>query len=118
MIAGIYNIKDHTKGDTFDGVEFELLTESNDPLLDLSNVSIKSQFRKRNRTGEVVKEITNGSGITVIDAVNTKFQIDKFIIDWHPDIYYYDIEFTLSDGTIKTYISGVIKIVQDVTRNG
>ena len=61
------------------------------------------------------KEITDGVGITVEDALNGIFKIDAFIIDWTPDLYYYDVEITFLNGVVKTYIQGTLKVIQDIT---
>lgn len=111
----VIKINDQYKGDTYDGIQFTILnTEGNTPI-DLTGVSIRSQFRFGSKTGGIQKEITNGNGITIDDAVNGVFSIDSFIIDWSPDIYYFDVQITFSNGIVRTYIQGTIKVIQDIT---
>lgn len=111
----IIKLEDQYKGDTYDGVQFTLLNTEDSSPIDITDSSIRTQFRYLSKTGDVVKEITNGSGITISDSVNGIFSIDSFVIDWVPSTYYYDIEITFSNGSIRTYIEGTIKVIQDVT---
>ena len=113
-MAANYDILDQYKNDTFDGVGFTLQNEAEAPI-DLTGASIKIQFRHRSRGGAVVKEITNVDGITIENAANGMFKIDSFIIDWTPELYYYDVEIIFNDGTVKTYIQGKLKVIQDIT---
>ena len=96
-MAATYNILDQYKNDTFDGVRYTLQNSGTLTPIDLTGATIRIQFRYRSKVGQVKKEITDGVGITVEDAVNGIFKIDAFIIDWTPDLYYYDVEITLSD---------------------
>ena len=108
------NLRDRVKNDTFRSVEFIL--EKNDLPIDLTGVSIAIQFRYRCKTGKVVKNISTGSGITITDAVNGTFEIDEFTpVDWEIGTYYYDVQITFIDGSIKTYVQGNVKILQDTT---
>ena len=111
----VIKINNQYKGDTYDGIQFTLLNSSDSLPIDLTSVSIKSQFRVNSKDGNLIKEITNGAGITIVDAINGVFKIDSFIIDWSPSVYYYDIEITFSNGVVKTYIQGSLKVIQDVT---
>ena len=83
--------------------------------IDITGATIKIQFRYRSKVGAIKKEITDGVGITVEDALNGIFKIDAFIIDWTPDLYYYDVEITFLNGVVKTYIQGTLKVIQDIT---
>ena len=81
----VIKINDQYKGDTYDGIQFTILnTEGNTPI-DLTGVSIRSQFRFGSKTGAIQKEITNGNGITLSDAAGGVFSIDSFLIDWAAD---------------------------------
>ncbi|SEH05268.1 hypothetical protein [Candidatus Venteria ishoeyi] len=110
-----YNIENHCKGDTFAGIQFTILNTTDSTPIDLTGVAIKTQFRKHSKTGKVVKEIETENGITITNAVNGVFKFNAFVIDWSAGVYYYDIEFTFSDGTIVTYLEGTLTIIQDVT---
>ena len=114
-MAETYNISNQIKGDTFDGVEFTLVNKDDSLPIVLTDALIKMQFRKNYKTGTLIKEINIDDGITVNDALLGVFTIDAFLIDWVIGGYYYDVEFTFSDGTVKTFISGYFNVVQDVT---
>ena len=110
----IYNFPDHIKGDTFNGVEFTL--EVNSLPVDLTNASIKMYLKTQSKACDVVAKFTTDNGkLTITDAVNGVFQFDNQIININAGTYDYDIEITLNNGTIKTYIKGTWKILQDIT---
>ena len=107
-----YNFPDSLKGDTFDGMEFEILINS--VAKNLTNTIIKIMFRRETKTGTIQKTIVSGSGITKTDAVNGIFEIDTFTVDFPAGTYWYDIQFNDS-GVINTYVGGYWNIIQDVT---
>jgi len=76
---------------------------------------MKCWFRKGKQTGPIQKTVELGSGLTMVDAVNGKFAIDGFQIDWVTDTYYYDIPTTFTGAIVRTYIKGVIKVKQNIT---
>ena len=109
----IYNIRDQYKGDTFNGVQFTISNQ--DGAIDLTSATIRTQFRRKTETGQVVKTITESDGITVTDAANGIIQFDAFDINWIADIYHYDIEITFVSGVIRTYVKGTLLLIQDTT---
>lgn len=106
---GVYNFENHYKGDTFKAFTFNFN-------LDLTGIDIKIQFRKGRKAGILKKSIEIGDGITVADPTNGVMVIDAFIMDFEVDTYFYDIQFTYPTGTVKTWIEGSIKMIQDTTR--
>jgi len=107
-----YNFPDHIKGDTFIGTQFTVVV--NEVPLDLTGASIKMILRKSAKApASLTLEI--GSGITVADAPGGVFNINEQIIDIPAFKYLYDIEITLSNGDVKTYIGGTFQILQDIT---
>jgi len=114
-VAAIIQIDNQYRGDTYDGVQFTLLNTEDSSPIDLTGVSIKIQFRYNSKIGGIQKEITDGNGVTISNAVNGVFSIDPFLIDWAPDIYYFDVQMTFTNGVVRTYIQGTIKVIQDVT---
>jgi hypothetical protein len=115
MIPGIYNIKQQYKGDTFQGVEFQIVDSDTKVPVDLTSTDMRCQFRKGSPTGLVVKDISLGFGIAIVDALTGKFKIDSFDINWAAGMYYYDIPITFSAELVKTYIKGTLTVIQDVT---
>lgn len=113
-----HNFKEQLIGDTFDADRITFVISVNGAPLDLTNIPIRAWFRYGNLSGTVVKKISKGAGITVVDIGKLKF--DKFIIDskFKPGTIYYDIEFAIPDGTetrYKTYIKGIIPVSMKVT---
>ncbi len=108
-------LSDRVKNDTFSRVEFEYNDAVGDPI-DLTGVTVKVQFRNNSRKGHVVKSVDTTAGVTMTDAANGMFEIDKFTpIDFAVGTYYYDVETTFPNGDIKTYVGGTFKVLQDVT---
>ena len=108
-------LSDRVKNDTFSKVEFEYNDAVGDPI-DLTDVTVKVQFRNNSRKGHVVKSVDTTAGVTMTDAANGRFEIDKFTpIDFAVGTYYYDVETTFPNGDIKTYVGGTFKVLQDVT---
>ena len=111
----VKKLSDRIKNDTFSSVEFEYQNEAGTPL-DITGATIRVQFRNNNKKGHVVKDITDGNGITATDLSIGKFQIDKFTpIDFEAGNYYYDVQTTFSNGDVKTYVGGTFRVIQDVT---
>jgi hypothetical protein len=55
---------------------------------------------------------SDGNGITITDAANWTFEIDKQIIDWTPRTYYFEITITTVAGDVRTYMNGNWEIVE------
>jgi hypothetical protein len=103
------------KGDTFEQVAFELLL--NEEPYSLEDAIIRMQLRKE-YGGIPFLSLTSvdDAGITITNALDGRFEINKQIINIEPFNYLYDIEIEFGDGTVKTYISGNFLIKSDVTR--
>jgi len=109
------NLNDRIKNDTFDSVKFTI-QDGDSVAIDLTGVTIASKFRYRCKTGAVVKSITTGAGITLTTPLSGIFHIDAFTpIAFEVGTYYYDVEITFTDSTIKTYVWGTFDVLQDVT---
>lgn len=111
-----YNFADKVKGDTLEPITFTVTV--NAAPLNLTNCTILIQFKKQPCLAydyQMGSSVAIG-GVTITDAVNGEFRIDEQVLNWKAAKYYYDIQFTWTDGTVKTYIGGTIEIKQDVTR--
>jgi len=106
----------HTKGDTFNQVVFEV--KRNNTAIDLTGATIKMQLRKQYSDTSAALSLTSvaSAGITITNASNGNFKINQQIIDIEVFNYVYDIQFTLSNGEVKTYIKGGFNVVPEVTR--
>jgi hypothetical protein len=110
---GIYNTKPQIAGDTFQ--ERILTIKRNNSPIDLTGVLIKMQI-KTEANGKIIKDLSIGNGITIIDALNGKFKIDSFLSPSQSRQYVYDIQITYTSGVVRTYLKGVIPIIQDISR--
>lgn len=108
MEQGTYNLPDTVAGDTFDKL---ILTITD---TDITGWEIKAMF-KRQPDLVSVKTIEIGTGITVTDAANGIFEIDSFIVALGVGVYYYDIQFTDTDGNVYTYVKGTFEVLQQIT---
>ena len=97
-----YNFPDHKSGDTFGGVQFELLV--NGSARSLVGATIEMQV-----AGETLSSATGE--IVISDAAGGKFNVKSQIIDFTPAVYPYEIIITFSDGSVKTYIDGNWRII-------
>jgi hypothetical protein len=105
----------HIQGDTFESVNFEVI--KNSTALNLTGVIIKMQLKKE-CGGVPILSFTSvaNAGITITNAANGLFKINKQIINIPEFNYVYDIEITFSDGTVKTWVEGTFSIKCDITR--
>lgn len=110
---GIFNFPDHTKDDTFQGVQFTL--EENSSPVDLTGASIRMMLKIDATSAPALTVSTPSSGLTITDAVNGIFEFDEQIISVDAGQYLYDIEVTDSGGKVTTYVSGTWLICQDIT---
>lgn len=109
------DLKDRVKGNTFALVRFTY-QDNLGAAIDITGATIETEFRFRCKTGAVVKTITTASGITIENATSGIFVFDAFTpVTWEVDSYYYDVKVTFADGTIETYVQGIVKILQNIT---
>jgi len=106
-------LDDVLRGNTMYKQEFELLDEFEAPL-DLSNTTIRCQFRYKSKIGPVTVDLSLGNGLTLVGSTIEIDEIKK--IDWKVGKHFFDIEvyYILTD-TTDTYIEGTQEIIQDTT---
>lgn len=108
-----YNIQTY-KGDTYAGVQFEI--KVNDVILDLSDYEIKMQIKKKPTDIDALLTLEIGGGLELVtDGTDGMFKINPFDVTLDAGVYLYDIQFTSIDNIIKTYISGLFEVIQDIT---
>jgi len=109
--AATYDITCTKKGDTWKGRTF---TYDRDGVVqDLTAYAIAMQVKTPG--GEILLDLSIGSGITLTDAVNGVFTIDPVITPNATGVNYYDIQFT-NAGIVSTYVEGKFIIKSDITR--
>ena len=119
-----YNFKNHVKGDTFKGVSFTITIDTLDSLgvvtattpLNLTGASIKMSLKTTKNTLKSELDLSTVNGkILITTPLEGKFQVVRQIVNVPAQLYYYDIQITLIDLSVNTYIEGQWKIIQDVT---
>lgn len=106
----------HIKGDTFDGATFEIKFDN--VAVNLTGVVIRMQLRRNPEDASAALSITSvaSAGITITNAVSGQFRINKQIIDIPVGKYCYDMQFTFTNGDVKTYVDGNFTITPEITR--
>jgi hypothetical protein len=97
-----------TKGDTFNGKRFDI-SVNGQPITISSG---RMQVKKKATDTISLLSFASGHGLTIGTSC---ISIDKQIINIAAGIFVYDIELTLSTGNVKTWISGLFTVIQDVT---
>lgn len=84
--------------------------------VDLTSALMKMQFRHDTKSGTLMKTITQGAGITIIDALDGRFKIDGFILNWPKGRYVSDLLVTTNS---KPYIvvEFELPVIQPATVN-
>lgn len=116
MAFQTYNFNNHISGDTFNGVQFEVLV--NNVALNLTGANIIMKLRQNNNINVYYELTTTNGNITINEPTNGKFNINQQIINFTPAKYNYSIEVHLSNGNIYTYIQGIWTIIAQAINNG
>ena len=112
-----HNLADTIRGDTFAGAK--MILEVNGTPIDLSGVRIDCHFKEGGVNGKTSLRLGTAYGpssISKSESIAGLFELGKFKANMTPGEHYYDIQFTFPDNTVRTYISGTINIIQDVTK--
>ena len=113
MTPQIVDYKNYVRGDTINARLFTLSQTAGGVTspIDLTGASIRATFV----CPQTCVKKTVGEGISIVDATNGQFQINTFSLPIEGK-WCYDIEIEFPDGTVKTWIKGTIKILNDVTK--
>lgn len=116
-----YDIPNHRRGETFDGVLFQSLTV-NGNLIDLNGYIIEADFRQ-NKNGIKQQRWSNNGVNPKIEVLlptsdgNFRFK-DNFVVDLPPAKYFYDIRFIAPTNKVEYYVQGTFQVEENVTREG
>mgnify|MGYP007070986917 CR=1 FL=1 len=102
-----YNFPDHITGDTFQGVQFEILV--NELPLDITGSTISMVCRPTMlRAGQTQHTVFNfdSNSFEILDGAAGKFTFKKQVVSLAENVYKYSIKITLSNNDVHTYISG------------
>lgn len=86
-----------------------------DTPVDLSGADVRMQVRPSAGSPTLLVNLSEGSGITVQGANNNQINI-RSVITIAAGEYYYDLQALFADGTVKTYVTGVFTVYEDVTK--
>jgi len=101
------------KGDTYEGVFFQLLI--NEVPVNLTGVNIVAEFKKTPLAVAAYTMNLDNDKIVVTNAAEGRFKFDKQKIELPAGKYLYDVQFVFLDESVKTYISGTMTVEQDIT---
>ena len=107
-------LRDRVKDRTSKSVEFTIKDKDTGNPITIVGATIELDFRFRCSTGSIIKETSIGSGITVVDAANGRFDLDKFLLDWEVGTYFYGVVITFSSGDIDENLQGTVKVLQNI----
>jgi hypothetical protein len=112
----VYDIPDHLRGDTWDGITSISLSKNDVPLI-LTGAKVLLQFRKEVDSPVALELSTDNGGITITDDLNGIISVPPVLITMRYGIYQYDLQVVLADGYTKTYMKGSWKIIGDISHN-
>ena len=100
-----YDFLDHVNGDTFDGVKFAI-TVNGSPL-DLTGASVEMNMYLEVGSRPIVFSTQNGKLEITNPPTDGLLEFKKQIVAV-PTLakYFYQMVYTLQDGTVKTYLEG------------
>lgn len=103
------------RGDTFKEYPFEILIDN--VALNLTSAVIKMDIKKDacSLPTLTLTSVSN-NGITITDAVNGEFKINQQIISIPAGNYQYDIQITLANGTVNTWVGGLFQVINTITQ--
>jgi hypothetical protein len=100
-----YDFPNHVNGDTFDGVKFAI-TVNGSPL-DLTGASVEMNMYVADGERPVIFSTNNGK-LTITDPPTSGLlEFNRQVVSV-PTLatYFYQMVYTLRDGTVKTYLEG------------
>ena len=103
------------RGDTFKEYPFEILIDN--VALNLTGAIIKMDIKKDacSLPALTLTSVSN-NGITITDAVNGEFKINQQIISIPAGNYQYDIQITLANGAVNTWVGGLFQVINTITQ--
>jgi len=87
----------------------------NDVAIDLTDCRIDIDFKLPNNSVAAYSMSTEDDTILIVDAVGGQIQLGSQIIDIDAGKYNYDIRITFPSDVVKTYVRGVMTVIQDIT---
>jgi len=107
------NLRDRVKDRTSTSVEFTTTDAGGTPIT-LVGATIELDFRLSTKIGMIIKETSIGSGITVVDDANGRFDLDSFLLDWEIGCYWYGVVITFASGDVDENLQGQVEVLQNI----
>ena len=113
----IYNFPDQISGDTWDGISSITILE-NGSAVDLTDCDVFLQFRtSKNLASPVFLEMSNyNNKVGVVSPLLGLISISEQELNIPEGEYVYDLQINFPNGDVKTYLTGNIKILPQITR--
>jgi hypothetical protein len=105
---------DHKRGDTFNGRKISL--ERNGAPIDLTGAKIIIQFKLSSSGVSKFEFSTKKETIYIPEPTNGELIMMPRILNVPAGHYNYDMQITFPNGNVKTYLSGIWTILDDVSR--
>lgn len=102
--------KPKIKGDTWNGLEINI----DNPDLDFTDCIAIMQFRRGKKNGSLAFEYKTQDGTIVRNG--SVFKMQPRILNFEPNDYFFYLQITFSNGSVKTFIDDKITISQDVRK--
>jgi hypothetical protein len=107
-----YTIPPHRRGDTWDGINSISISINSAPVV-LSGAEVKIEFRQSLDAPVAMTFSTSTSTIQILNANTIRILPIKIEVPFAK--YYYDLQVTYPNGTVKTYMEGTWEILPDIT---
>ena len=114
MAIPTYNFPNHVKGDTFIARQISFSSVTHNAPIDLTNAEIKIDFKENADSEPAYFWSTSDNSIIITDGPNGIVTMTAKVIDALASTYIYDIQVN-NNGIIKTYFTGSMKIIQDIS---
>ena len=105
ILRGV-NDYDFIKGDTFNSIKLTMP-------FDITDVKIEMQFKLRGGAQTVFSWSTEDDTFEKISE--TEIIMKSRILNYSPNSYISDMQFTFANGVVVTHLKATLKIVQDIT---
>lgn len=114
-MANPITLNAHTSGDTWRGLALTLSV--NGSPMDLTGATVRMQMRKDPAAAAVEQSWSSTDGSIVIDnPLLGALTVGKRVISGSGKLYF-DVQVTDAAGDVRTVVSGILPLVQDVTRD-